>query len=296
MNARGAMVALAIAACAGEPTSPPPAPVAAAPAPPRAAVVARAAWIGVTTPAEAVDVAPSFDGVVATLAARPGDAVAAGAVLATLDERRLREDVDGATAALREAAARVVHAEVEVDRARHKLRVEEVSLAAGTTPAVAVEDARLAVRASEAAAAEARAARGQVKTQLERVRNRLGDTAVRAPFAGTIAARYADVGAVVGPQAPLVRLVGGGQTRLRFAVPLDQRARLAVGVRVVATLDGGAARPAVIAAIAPELDQASQLVYVDADLLEADPPAAPGLPATVRCDDPRCAAASAHDD
>lgn len=290
------MLALAFGACASEPASRPPAPTAPALAPTSAPAAAPAAWIGVTTPAEAVDVAPSFDGVVATLVARPGDAVVAGAVLATLDERRLREDVDGATAALREAAARVVHAEVEIDRARHKLRVEEVSLAAGTTPAVAVEDARLAVRASEAAAAEARAARGQVKTQLERVRNRLGDTAVRAPFAGTVAVRYADVGAVVGPQAPLVRLVGGGQTRLRFAVPLDERARLAVGVRVVATLDGGVTRAAVVAAIAPELDQASQLIYVDADLQDAEPPASPGLPATVRCDDPRCAAASAHDD
>lgn len=293
MRRRGTLLALLVTACGGEPVSAPPAPATAAPPPPAVAPTPTT-WIGVTTPAEAVDVAPSFEGVVATLVARPGDAVAVGAVLATLDERRLREDIDGATAALREASARVARAEVEVDRARHKLRVEEVSLAAGTTPAVAVDDARLAVRASEAAATEARAARGQVKTQLERVRNRLGDTAVRAPFAGTVAARYADVGAVVGPQAPLVRLVGGGQTRLRFAVPLDQRARLDVGVRVVATLDGGRAQPALVAAIAPELDQASQLIYVDADLIAGAPPVSPGLPATVRCDDPRCAASGSR--
>ena len=45
----------------------------------------------------------------------------------------------------------------------------------------------------------------------------LAEGAVRAPFAGTIAARYVDVGAMIHRGAPLVRLIEDGELRVRFA-------------------------------------------------------------------------------
>jgi hypothetical protein len=79
-----------------------------------------------------------------------------------------------------------------------------------------------------------------------------------------------------------------------------ERARLAPGVRLRAEIDGLGTLAAVVTAIAPEPDQASQRVYIDADLRDAAATVrvsvSPGLAAAVRCDDPRCAAAtgSAH--
>lgn len=276
-----ALAALALASACGEDRRPPP-PVAPV-APDRRAVLPTVvpAWVGVIASAEAVDVAPRFDGVIATVVVRPGDEVAAGDVLATLDPRPAREEQVAATAAAREAHARTRRARIEVDRARHKLGVEEGGLAAGTTAPVTVEDARLALRAAEAATAEVSAAAKEADTRVERAAARLAETSLRAPFAGSIGARYHDVGAVVGPTVPVVRVIGGGGKRLRFAVSSDEATRLRAGARVVATLDGGATLGAVIETVSPVIDQPSQQVFVEA-ALDVSATVTPGQAVDVR--------------
>lgn len=282
-----------LAACGDDPIAtrahpPTTAPVSAVPAP-----VDRG-WIGVTASAEAVDVAPSFDGAIATLAVRAGDHVEAGAVLATLDARPLREELAAVRAEVREASAFVRRGGVELERARYRLAVDQAGLAAGTEAISTVENDRLAVRVAEAGVAEAQAAHAQAQARLDRAISRVADAAIRAPFAGTVGLRYVDVGAAVGPRAPVLRLVGGGRARLRFAIPIRDTARVGPGVAVIAELEGRAPLPATVAAVAPEVDQASQLLYVDAELdgvTAREVP--PGLAATVRCATPSCGARDA---
>lgn len=278
-----AALALALLGCA-EPPAPRPAaearplaplPTGTPPAPPTP-------WIGVVAPAAAVDVAPRFDGALAAVAVRAGDVVAAGDVLAVLDDRPLREELTAARAAAREASAAARRATVEVERARHRLGVEERGLAAGTSSQATVDEAGFAVRAAEAASAMARAAVAEAAARVERARSRLDETSLRAPFGGTVAARYHDVGAAVGPPRPVARIVGAGGLRLRFAVRPDEVARVAPGTHVVADLGSAAPVAAVVERVAPEVDQASQLVFVDAALRATDQPLTPGSPAYVR--------------
>jgi RND family efflux transporter MFP subunit len=280
-RAVAALVAL-VAACGDGDRAHPPAPVSPVVASEEApSVTAPPTWVGVITSAEAVDVAPRFEGVIASVAVRPGDVVAAGDILATLDPRLAREEQVAAAAAAGEARARARRARIEVDRARHKLQVEESGLAAGTSAAVTVEDARLALRAAEAAAAEVAAASREAETRVERAAARLAETALRAPFAGSIGARYHDPGAVVGPAVPVVRVIGGGGKRLRFAVSPDEGATLRAGARVRAVLGGGAVLGAVIEHVSPAIDQPSQQVFVEA-ALAADAPVTPGQAVDVR--------------
>lgn len=287
--------AVLIVACGDEPAMPP-ARTTVTTVVPAAAPPADPGWVGVTASSESVDVAPSFDGVVESLAVRAGDHVEAGAELATLDDRPLREELAAVRAQVREAGAVVRRGLVEIERARYKLEVDQAGLAAGTEATATVEDRRLAVRAAEAAVAEARAVQAQAQARLDRAANRLADTKVRAPFAGTVGLRYVDIGAAVGPRTPVLRLVGGGRARLRFAVPVHETTRVGPGVAVVATVEGWAPLRATVAAISPEVDQASQLIYVDAELDEPVLPTAartdgvpPGLAARVRCSTSSCA-------
>ncbi len=239
-------------------------------------------WVGVITSAEAVDVAPPFDGVLAEVKVRPGDVVAARDVVAVLDERPLREELASARAAIREARASASRAGVEVQSARARVEREERAVADGTSARAVLEDARFALKAAEAAAGEARAAVGQASTRVDRAEARLGETAVRAPFAGTIGARYRDAGASTGPHAPVVRIVGGGGLRLRFAVVPEAARLLAPGARVTARIDTvEGAVDAVVEQISPEVDQPSQMVFVDAALVDSAG-LQPGLAARVR--------------
>ncbi|HUQ04832.1 MAG TPA: efflux RND transporter periplasmic adaptor subunit [Kofleriaceae bacterium] len=277
-----AMILLAAAACGDDRKVRPPAPIVtvssdAGPAP----VAAAPAWVGVITSAEAVDVAPRFDGVILTVEVRPGDAVAVDDVLATLDPRPAREEQTAAAAAAREAHARTRRARIEIDRARHKLQIEENGLATGTTAAVTVEDARLAVKAAEAAASEVAAAAREADTRVDRAAARLAETTLRAPFAGLVGARYHDPGASVGPSIPVVRVIGGGEKRLRFAVSPDEAASLRVGGHVTASLQGGGILDAVIQHVSPAIDQPSQQVFVEA-ALDAASKLTPGQAVEVR--------------
>jgi RND family efflux transporter MFP subunit len=272
----------ATAACGDDRKARAPAPIATVtPDAGSAPVGAAPAWVGVITSAEAVDVAPRFDGVIATVEVRPGDEVAVGDVLATLDPRPAREEQTAAAAAAREAHARTRRARIEIDRARHKLQVEESGLATGTTAAVTVEDARLALKAAEAAASEVAAAAREADTRVERAAARLAETTLRAPFAGSIGARYHDPGASVGPAIPVVRVIGGGEKRLRFAVSPGEAAGLRAGARVTASLEGGVVLDAVIQQVSPAIDQPSQQVFVEA-ALDPSAPLTPGQAVDVR--------------
>ena len=103
--------------------------------------------------AEAVDLAPSFDGVLAEVRVGPGDLVAAGQVVALLDERPLREELDSALAALRETRARGPRIAVDIRSARRRVQVEQQAVEAGTSARRLLEEARFAFAAAARPAA-----------------------------------------------------------------------------------------------------------------------------------------------
>ncbi len=288
------LLVIGLAACAVEstPQSSPGAPPAPAPRVESTAAIVRpaAGWTGVVAAAEAVDLGPAFDGVLAEVRVRPGDRVTAGQVIATLDERPLRQDLDSARAARRVARARRPRAGVDVKSARRRVEIEKNAVASGTSARRLLEEAQFALESARAARGEVSATVAQARMRVDQARARLARSAVRAPFDGVIAARYRDAGAAVGPLAPVVRLVGGGGPRLRFAVTPDDSRGLGPGAAVlVDTPMQGKPIQAVVEQIAPEVDQPSQMIFIDAAL---DPSAAglqPGLAVRVRRADAQAA-------
>src|SRR6185295_163213 len=105
------------------------------------------------------------------------------------------------------------------------------------------------------------------RARTDQLREMLRDTQIVAPFDGTIAARYVDSGATVSRSSPIVRVISPTSLVVRFAVPEEQAAAVAVGRAVtvrVASVDLTAA--AVIESIVPEIDAALRMVVVEARL------------------------------
>jgi len=170
---------------------------------------------------------------------REGERVAKGAVLVRLDDSALRSGLNAAEAAQRAAAA---------DLAR-----SESLLAKGAATQRELDAAR--ARAAEAEAAVSAA------------RDNISYAVLRAPFAGTIVSRAANLGDVASPGRPLIELQGETGLELVASVEADLVGALRPGEAIDAQVDGqsGPVR-AVVRAVAPAGDPSTHRFEVKADL------------------------------
>jgi RND family efflux transporter MFP subunit len=150
--------------------------------------------------------------------------------------------------------------------------------------AVVVRLADAAVRASVAAAeagvraaesdlertrtlVEAGAAAPRERAQLTAASDSLSYSALRAPFAGRVAARRVNLGDVVNPGAPLIEIEGEGGLELRATVESEIAATLHPGAKVRALVDGQPGPlTATVSAIAPSGDPTTHRFELKADL------------------------------
>lgn len=219
-------------------------------------------WFGVVVAPSSVDVAASTVGLLEAVSIGPGDVVAVGQLLAKVDSRRLQQDQLRGEAALAAAEAELRRAESVAAQAltRHSRRTSMADAFSGEEVASAALAAEVAVAEEEAATARV----AERQADLERLRQEVSASEIRAPFDGVVALRFLDPGASVATGSPVVRLVSSRDRRVRFAVPPAQVEELAVGSRVLVAVEG-AHVPARVVQIAPEIDAAADMVFVDAE-------------------------------
>ena len=192
----------------------------------------------VTSPRTAV-LSTAVAGIVAELTIDEGDRVETGDVL-------LRLDAELAQLALERALAAVKQREIAVADARRRfVEAEEV----GTQRGIArtqIESLRAEVASNEAALAASRAAAREQQAIVER-------NTLKAPFAGVISERYAELGEWVNPGDGLFELVATENLRFDFRVGQDNYAALSPETPVDITLDASPDRaiPGYVDAIVP---------------------------------------------
>lgn len=224
-------------------------------------------YAGVVLPAVAVDVAPTYEGKLEAVHVAVGQTVAAGASLASFDPAAAREALAIAQAELRAAKGRAGEAAAASKHARRRLETERTLYAQGITAAAEVASAQADRAQAGAATASAAGEIGAAKARVEQLQRQLGETALAAPFAGTVAAVYRESGALAGPSAPVLRLIDRNQAFVRFAVPPGDRASMPVGAIVDVRLEWDEAPlTAAIRDVAPEVDAPTGMVFVEADL------------------------------
>lgn len=189
-----------------------------------------------------------------TWIAEVGDTVAAGDALAKLDTDALKIELRQDQAELERLRVQTAHAGRQVERLE----------AMGAKSAVAVSQLD-----------ETRMNRDVLQQQLARAeadladsRRRLKDGVIRAPFAGTVAERMANVGEVVG-STPLLRLVDTQNLEVQARAPAQAALNLKAGAAVQLRSGSDAAIAMKLRAVVPVGDSGSRQLELRVALDEA---------------------------
>ncbi len=161
----------------------------------------------------------------ARLVERPldvGDRVAAGQLVARLDDREYRLAEASAAASLAELDVRLGQARRDRDR---------------TARLVAAKAATLEeLEQLEAAATALQAARNAAAVRLDESRRRLGETRLEAPFDGTVTEVGLEPGEWASPGQMVVALSGSGPVEVRVEAPESVRGSIVRGAPVTVDL------------------------------------------------------------
>lgn len=228
---------------------------------------------------------------------------AARATLENLETGSRAEEIDVIRANLRKARADLVLAQSNLARS-------EKLLAAGTAPAVRVEQDRAALAAAEAQVAQltaqvnvaelpardaqqvaAEANLAAAEADAGRAALDLGDRQTLAPVAGTVERVFYTMGEIAVAGTPVVTILPEGALKARFFVPEAERAALAIGQSVSVGCDSCTAMAATVTYLASEpqttppviysREERGRLVYLVEARLDAPGTLRPGQPVTV---------------
>ncbi|WP_213086258.1 efflux RND transporter periplasmic adaptor subunit [Roseateles sp. DAIF2] len=181
---------------------------------------------GYVTARRSATVSTQITGTLTEVLFEEGDRIAKGQVLARLEDKALRAALGTAQASAKSAQAQVVAAQAQLAQAQSDLRRQDELAASGMSPRQLQEQARTAV-SSLAAQLEARRREAEAaQSQVAQAQVNFDYTVVRAPFAGVVTAKAAQVGEIVSPLS-----AGGGFTRTGVGTIVDMDS-LEVGVDV----------------------------------------------------------------
>ena len=232
-------------------------------------------FLGVIIPHETVNVSTRFDSRLEKLEVEVGQTVREGQVLARLDTRSLSQDLAAAEASLQgsraeERAAGLALAEARAKRARY---FTPRSLELGVYSQEELDKVRYEESTANARLQAARAQTLQRRAEATELRQNLDDATLVAPFDGVVAAKLTSPGARLAAGQPVLKLLGTGGWKVRFAVPEDAARRLQPGVPVeVHAVQRRLALGCTVESVAPEVDSAARLVFATATFNQPPPP------------------------
>ncbi len=237
LNVASTMAIVFLAGCGAEPVA-----VVATPPPPVAVDVAAATLIdhgsvevlpGTVKAAQAATLMARVPGTVARIAATPGDAVEAGAVLVELDAKELAARAEQTRAAAQQAAA-------DLGRAQSLFATQAVTKAE-------LDAVQARASGSAAAASEAAIMAGYVR--------------IGAPFAGVVVRRHVEVGDLLSPGRPVIDLEDPSSLRLEVELPESLAAQVALGAKLRVQIGAaGLDQPAEVVEVTPASDPVSRSV------------------------------------
>jgi len=171
---------------------------------------------GYITARRQATVSTQITGTLTQVLIEEGDHVQKGQVLARLEDSGLRASLNVARANIAAAAAQVAQAQAQLEQAEADARRQDELASSGMLSRQAAEQARTAV-ASVAAQLEARRREADAaRAQLAQAQVNYDYTTVRAPFAGVVTVKAAQVGEIVSPLS-----AGGGFTRTGVGTIVD---------------------------------------------------------------------------
>ncbi|MFV8756402.1 efflux RND transporter periplasmic adaptor subunit [Nannocystaceae bacterium ST9] len=279
-----------LVACSGEPDSPTESSAAIeihaspTPAPADVDVAARPpGHVGVVVARDAVELSAEVQGRLVASRLELGDRVEAHAPIASIEVPTLAADLDSARAELDEAIAEAREATLSARDAERRLAADQALVGQGASSREDRARSQLEFDKAEAGEARAIATIAGRRAALARLEATRASSRIAAPFSGRLAAWHREDGEVVEIGDPIARLVATDELWVRFAVPIEALSTLTIGARVDVELEpSGPTLSARVLHIAPELELASQMTFVEAELGPREFVVQPGQACSVR--------------
>lgn len=262
-------------------------------------------------------VSSKIQGRLLELRVEEGSEVHNGEVIARLESSdfvasvaRAQAQIQQATASRSSADASIQRAEADVAEARRQLGVAERLIADKLVPRDQLDATRSRVTLAEAALAQARAERerttasiAQAEADLTYSHAQLANTVIRAPFAGTVVRKMAEVGESVAPIPPGVNIstASGAIVALADLATLEMEAdvneanvaKLTEGQPAEITVEAFPDRKykAVLRQVIPTADRTKATVLTKVTLIDKDKDLKPEMSAKVTFLEPQRAEA-----
>jgi len=227
---------------------------------------------GYVTPRRRATIAAKITGRVTAVFFDEGTRVAEGQLLATLDDSDVKRSLDSAKADRNSSQAGIADFEVQLKNAQIELRRAEELLRAGVQTQQAVDSATMGADSLKAKIELARQQVAAAESRIGVAQQAVDNCIIRAPFAGIVVSKDAQVGEMVSPNS-----AGGGFTRTGIATIVDMHsnefevdvnesyiARVEPGQDVKAVLDAYPDReiPSKVRTVIPTADRQKATVKV----------------------------------
>ncbi len=233
--------------------------------------------------ADTSDLASRISGRLNSVEVRIGDRLAAGDVVAVVDDTDLQNQlkvvqvqVEVVEANSQRVVARLRVTEGELERMERLFRELLIS-------AQQIESNRSSVRALEAELKAMAAQKRQAQARVDLLSQQIQETKVRAPFTGTVGERYLDPGTFVQPGTPIIRLVKSGPLRIRFWVPEGQLSLVELGLsfQLTTQITGSRLFTGKVKRLSGEVNRSNRTVAVEGVMSESTLALRPGMYAQV---------------
>lgn len=223
------------------------------------------------------EIAAREAGSILTILVDEGDLVEMNAVIATIDGRRVEAQIAEARAEITVAEALVHQKKSRVKRSSIDLEMKEKLFAQKAISESEVLDARSANNVDNSVSKATVDSLKAAQSRLELLAVRLADLEVRAPFAGRVVVRHAELGEWVAAGSHIVTLVSSGEIEAWLQVP-ERFASAVRGKEIPVTIKAtGEIVTSTKLTIVPEADMTTRTFQVIATLPNSDGTLLPGL-------------------
>jgi len=235
---------------------------------------------GYITPRRRATIAAKITGRVTGVFFDEGTRVAQGQLLARLDDSDVKRAFDSAKADRDSAQAAIADYEVQLKNAQIGLHRAEQLQKAGVQTQEALDNAGTAADSLKAKIALAKQQVAASEARIGVAQQAVDNCTIRAPFAGIVVSKDAQVGEMVSPNS-----AGGGFTRTGIATIVDMKsneievdvnesyiARVGNGQQVTATLDAYPDKPfpAKVRTVIPTADRQKATVKVRITIIDLE--------------------------
>jgi RND family efflux transporter MFP subunit len=235
---------------------------------------------GYITPRRRATIAAKITGRVTGVFFDEGTRVAQGQLLATLDDSDVKRSLDSAKADRDASRAAIADYEVQLKNAQILLHRAEQLQKAGVQTQEALDNATTAVDSLKAKIELAKQQVAASESRIAVAQQAVDNCTIRAPFAGVVVSKDAQVGEMVSPNS-----AGGGFTRTGIATIVDMKsneievdvneayiARVENGQQVTATLDAYPDKPipSKVRTVIPTADRQKATVKVRITIIDLD--------------------------